>query len=320
MSENAYEPLLSSDETEALLQAMRSGAGAANASAKEVELGSPDQRLRKSLARADEAATLWAAEVRKILRRSLGVSASVRETTADVVPYSVVAQSVAPGSAVCLLTTLDDATCFLVLGPGLTSFVLTRRMGGAAGQQTSGSPDMRDFLSALDRRIVRPFCDEVALGFANAWGANELSLEITEVLGRPLDMPRLGQYEPVLRVPMTVNFGGETSEELSLVITGNAIRAPKVEIKNPQPLTAADKRMAQRLSFAEVELVAVLGHARSTVRNVLSLSIGDVIRLDEAPSAPLVVRVEGQQKMFGVPVVLHGNLAVEVTDVLKGVP
>jgi flagellar motor switch protein FliM len=320
MSENAYEPLLSTDETEALLQAMRSGAGGGS-SAKEVELGSADQRMRKSLAKADDAASGWAAEVRKLLRRSLGVSASVRESSADVVPYSVIAQAVAPGSAVCVLSTLDSATCLLILGPGLANFILTRRMGGASAQQSGTGHDVRDFLSALDRRIVRPFCDEVALAFSAAWGNNEMSLEITEVLSRPVDMPRLGQFEPMLRVPVAVNFGGDASEELSLVLTSNAIRAPKPEIKAAEAVTSADKtRMVARLSFAELELVAVLGHATSTVRKVLSLSVGDVLRLDEAPTTPLQIHVEGQRKMIGVPVVSHGNLAVEITQVLKGAP
>jgi flagellar motor switch protein FliM len=322
MSENAYEPLLSTDETEALLQAMRNGAtGGGGASAKEVELGSPDQRLRKSLSKADDAANLWAAEVRKIFRRMLGTSVSVRENSADVVPYSVIAQAIAPGAAVCVLKTLDNATCFLVLGPVLTSFVLNRRMGGASGQQANPGQDLRDFLSALDRRIVRPFCDEVVLAFASSWGSNEMSLEIVEVLGRPTDLPRLGQFEPVLRVPISVNFGSDVSEELSVVLMGDAIRAPKVDVKAPEPVTSGDKtRMVARLSFAELELVAVLGHAESTVRNVLSLRVGDVIRLNEAPTAPLLVQVEGQKKMIGVPVISHGNLAVEITQVLKGVP
>ena len=78
--------------------------------------------------------------------------------------------------------------------------------------------------------------------------------------------------------------------------------------------------MVARLSFAELELVAVLGKSQSTVRNVLSMVVGDVLRLDEAPTSPLQIFVEGQKKMIGVPVVSHGNIAVEITQVLKGVP
>jgi len=324
MSENGYEPLLSTDETDALLQAMRAGAAAGGSSAKDVELGSTDQRLRLCLGKADEVARDWAAEVRKTLRRMLGVSAMVRESTTDIVPYSVSQQSVAPGAAVCVLRTGDGATCFMVVGAGLTSFVLNRRLGGGAAQQPGSATQnevARDFLSALDRRIIRPFCDEVLTAFSTLWGKHELSISVTEVLARPVDMPRLGQFEPMLRMPLTVHLNAESSEELSILLSGNAIRPPKPEEKNEEPVVASgDKsRMVARLSFAELELVAVLGKSMSTVRKVLSLSVGDVLRLDEAPSSPLQIFVEGQKKMIGAPVVSHGNIAVEITELLKGV-
>jgi len=323
MSENGYEPLLSTDETDALLQAMRAGA-ASSTSAKDVELGSTDQRLRLCLGKADEVARDWAAEVRKILRRMLGVSALVREATTDIVPYSVSQQSVPPGAAVCTLRTGEGATCFLVMGPGLTSFVLNRRMGGGVTQQTSGASqgeDVRDFLSALDRRIVKPFCEEVLTMFTHLWGREEIQLSIVEILARPIDMPRLGQFEPLLRMALNISLNPESQEELSILLSGNAIRAPKPEEKSSEPVVdSGDKsRMVARLSFAELEMIAVLGKAQSTVRNVLSLSVGDVLRLNEAPNTPLQIFVEGQKKMIGVPVVSHGNIAVEVTHVLKGV-
>jgi flagellar motor switch protein FliM len=324
MSENGYEPLLSTDETDALLQAMRAGATGGSASAKDVELGSADQRLRQCLGKADEVARDWAAEVRKVLRRMLGISAMVRESTTDIVPYSVSQQAVAPGAAVCVLRTGEGATCFMVLGPGLTSFVLNRRLGGGAIQQPSTSSqaeDARDFLSALDRRIVRPFCEEVLSAFGTLWGTQELTIAIAEVLARPVDMPRLGQFEPLLSIKLAVALSPESSEELSILLSGNAIRPPKAEQKSEEPaVDSGDKsRMVARLSFAELELVAVLGKSMTTVRNVLSLTVGDVLRLNEAPSSPLQIFVEGQKKMIGAPVVSHGNIAVEITEVLKGV-
>jgi flagellar motor switch protein FliM len=327
MSEGGYEPLLSSDETDALLQAMRNGSPGGGASAKEVELGSADQRLRKSLARADDVARDWAAEVRKIFRRMLGISVSVREQSTDIVPYSVSQQSVPPGACVCVLRSADGALAFLIMGPGLTSFVLNRRLGGSADVQTppSQGEDIRDFLSALDRRIVRPFCEEVLQAMCAIWGPDEVQLSIVEVLGRPVDMPRLGQYEPLLRLPLTVSFGTDTpnNEELTVLFSGNSINVPQVEEKAPEaPVAASGDRalMVARLSHAELELVAVLGRSNSTVRTVLSLSVGDVLRLEEAPSSPLTVFIEGQKKMIGVPVVSHGNIAIEVTQMLKGEP
>jgi flagellar motor switch protein FliM len=327
MSDGGFEPLLSSDETDALLQAMKNGAPMGSSSAKEIELGSADQRLRKSLGRADDVARDWASEVRKIFRRMLGISVSVREQSTDIVPYSVSQQSVPPGACVCVLRAADGSPCFMVIGPGLTSFVINRRLGGSVEVQVppSQGEDVRDFLSSLDRRIVRPFCDEVLQALNAIWGPDQVQLTITEVLGRPVDMPRLGQFQPLLRLPLTVSFGTDTpnNEELTVLFSGNSINVPHVEEKEPEsPQLATGDRalMVARLSHAELELTAVLGHSNSTVRAVLSLAIGDVLRLEEAPSSPLTVFIEGQKKMIGVPVVSHGNIAIEVTQMLKGEP
>lgn len=325
MSEGGYEPLLSSDETDALLQAMRNGAPGGSSSAKEVELGSADQRLRRSLSRADDVAREWAAEVRKIFRRMLGISVSVREVSTDIVPYSVSQQAVPPGACVCVLKAADGSTCFLLMGQGLTSFVLNRRLGGSAhvsSEPTQGD-EMREFLSALDRRIVRPFCEEVLQAMCAIWGPERVQLSIVEVLGRPVDMPRLGQFEPLLRLPLTVSFGRDSNEELTVLFSGNSISTPQAEEPPAEapPVASGDRAlMMARLSFAELELMAVLGHVQTTVRNLLSLNVGDVLRLDEAPSSPLTVFVEGQRKMIGVPVVSHGNIAIEVTQMVRDEP
>lgn len=323
MSDNAYEPLLSTDETEALLQAMRSGGGdGLGASAKEVELGSAEQRLRRSLGKADEVARDWAGEIRKLLRRMLGASASVRESSVDIIPYSVFAQSIPPGAGVCVLKSPEGALGFLMMSPGLTTFVLNRRLGGGLNDKPGATEEVRSFLSAVDRRIVRPFCEEVVGNLISCWGQDEVSVAITEVLARPIDLPRLAQFEPMLRLPLAVSFGLDSNEELSLVLTGTAIKPPKIEEKTPEPVKSnGDRgRMAARLALAELELVVVLGRASTSVRKVLSLNVGDVLRLDEAPTAPLQLFVEGQKKMLGSPVVSHGNIAVEVTELLNGEP
>ena len=74
--------------------------------------------------------------------------------------------------------------------------------------------------------------------------------------------------------------------------------------------------MAARLAFAEIELVAVLGTRRSFVGEVLAMDVGQVLRLDSVPGQPLSLQVEGVTKLRGMPVIHHGNLAVEIHQTL----
>lgn len=323
MSEETAEPLLSSDETEALLAAMRNGAANAQ-SAKELELGSTDQRLRQSLERADVVGKDFALEMRKLLRRVTGVSHAVREGTADVVPFNVFASSTPQGAGIGTLKLAGKLVGFLVLGPRTTVRVLSRRLGGAVPAADAPEEEPRLLLSPVDRRVARPFLNESVELFNAFWGTEDLVLELGDVLARAADLPKLAQFEPLLRLPMAVGMAPDQTEEMCVVLTSAAVpsvtAAPPLEPAAP-PVSNEDRaRLAARLAHAEVEVVAVLGHARSTVRDVLRLNVGDVIRLDEPPDAPIRVSVEGRQKLLGLPVVRHGNLAIEVIQVLKGAP
>lgn len=323
MIEETAEPLLSSDETEALLAAMRNGA-ANTQSAKELELGSTDQRLRQSLERADAVGKDFALEMRKMLRRVTGVSHMAREGSADVVPFNVFASSTVQGTAIGTLKLAGKVVGFVVLGPRVTVRVLSRRLGGAVPAADAPEEEPRLFLSPVDRRVARPFLTETVELFNAFWGGQDLALELGDVLARAADLPKLAQFEPLLRLPMQIGITPDQSEEMCVVLTSAAVpsvgSAPALEPVAP-PISNEDRaRLAARLAQAEVEVVAVLGHARSTVRDVLRLSVGDVIRLDEPPDAPIRVSVEGRQKLFGLPVVRHGNLAIEVIRVLKGAP
>jgi flagellar motor switch protein FliM len=324
VTDEGAEPLLSSDETEALLAAMRNGAANAQTT-KELALGSTDQRLRESLEHADAVGKDFALELRKMLRRVAGVPHPVREGAADVVPYNVLASSTAAGMAIATLKLAGAVVGVMVLGPRMTVRVLSRRLGAGVPAVDAPEEEARAQLSPVDRRIARPFLNETLDLFNHFWSKGELAIELGDVLCKPSDLPRLPQFEAMLRLPLSIGLSGDSSEEMWFAVTSAALPSvPKVaaleENLEPPAPTEDRARLAARLSHAEVEVVAVLGHARSTVREILRLNVGDVIRLNEPPETPVKVSVEGRQKMIGLPVVRHGNLAIEVIEVVKGNP
>jgi flagellar motor switch protein FliM len=64
-----------------------------------------------------------------------------------------------------------------------------------------------------------------------------------------------------------------------------------------------------------VDLVAELGRADLTLGRLLELSVGDVVRLDQASEKAISVSVDDVPKYRGEITVAHGNLAVELTDI-----
>jgi flagellar motor switch protein FliM len=321
MTDPAFEPLLSSDETEALLHAMRNNS-ANTQGAREVDLGSPDSLLRAAQTHAEAIMREFASETRNILRRLMGSSQIVKEGNVDITPFNVFAASVVPGSAIAVLGGEDGVAGLLVVGAELTHRVLKKKLGAPEPAADAPTEPPRTFLSAVDRRIMRPFIEEALSAFTKAWGPS-LTLTIMELPSRASELPRVPQFESLLRIPAVVQLSLDATDELGFFMTAKAARLPKAPETAKKEVTASAgdrRRMAAQLSHAEVEVVAVLGRSQSSIREVLALEVGDVIRLREAPETPIVVTVEGARKFIGTPVVHHGNIGIEVQNVLGGHP
>ena len=93
------DPLLSDEETSALLDAMRDDEGGAS-TARTTELGSPDHAIRESLGRADAAAELLAEAVRNQLLVQTARGSDVQALPAEVVPRDVFRSALDPHAVV----------------------------------------------------------------------------------------------------------------------------------------------------------------------------------------------------------------------------
>jgi flagellar motor switch/type III secretory pathway protein FliN len=73
-----------------------------------------------------------------------------------------------------------------------------------------------------------------------------------------------------------------------------------------------DPRMHQVVQDVTVDVVAELGRVSMGLRSVLSLEVGQVLRLSTAVDDAVRVDVGGLKKFTGVPVVSRGQLAIEI--------
>jgi len=77
------------------------------------------------------------------------------------------------------------------------------------------------------------------------------------------------------------------------------------------------RRIVHQLQSLEVEMSAEFGSAEINVRSLLSLQVGDIIRLDQDCDNPLMVRVEGVPKFTGFARVMKQKKAVEIVTRLQ---
>ena len=76
-------------------------------------------------------------------------------------------------------------------------------------------------------------------------------------------------------------------------------------------------RLRGELMQIEVEMVAELGQAQMTPRDLLGLHEGDVVMLGKDVSDPLYINIAGNAKFRGYSGISRGMKAIQITDVLK---
>lgn len=312
------EPLLSQEETDALLEAMQRGDD--EVPVEGLDLTSPERRIRTALPVADGAGDQVAALLRRLMLRHAGAPATADASPAEINPYSVVIGGVRPGSAVARLR-IGESFGFVTIGPLLVSFLLERQLGAPLRiEDDADDLAARDALTDVDKRVLKPILREFAEGLSQAWCGDEGVIQLQALETSVHDLPQLSEYEPVLRLAARVEPKVAPGDEVQIVFASSAVTIAfgrEEPDEMPAPSRSERARLRSRVDATDVEVAAILGHCTSRVREVLSLAAGDVLRLESIPGDPCTLIANGVAVLEGKPVVLHGNLAIEVVQTLS---
>ena len=316
MSFEPQEPLLSDEETLALLAVVREAGPVEPVEAQGIDLASQDRRMAAAQAHAERVEPGFHIELKKMLRRVSGAVPQVRRVPADIATLDEVAGTVPLGAGLAVLETREGSLALLVISPALALTIIDRRLGAPLDVDDAGS---RGALSPLDRAVLRSFIESAVRAFGLAWCGQEDAFRVRDLVG-VLDADDLGsRFESVLRTRAYITLGKSLESDVLFALSSGAVRdtlPTERQVVVVVPTSDHRQRIATRLTQAEVDVIAYLGSVPSTVRAVLALAVGDVIRLEHVPENPLDVRVGGITKMRGMPVVEHGNLAVRVVETL----
>lgn len=290
-------PLLSAEESAALFDAIRSGAVEAHAT-RPASLGSADEPMRRAQRRLDDLAPLAANDLREALLRAGTVPESIEPGPCEVQPLEAFMKSLPPAAAIWTVRSEGEAVARVVLEPNLVAALLERRLGAA--DALVGARPIERAPSPLELRVLEPLARSAAEKIVAPFVPGPL------VFGPPGRPSELGSpLSPCATVTLTLTPRRGSPAEIRVALfassLGHVSCTPKV-----------GARIGDVLSDVEVEVVAVLGRATSTVRALLALERGSVLRLDGAPDRPIEVRVDGVPVLRGMPVVKDGNLAIEV--------
>ena len=73
-------------------------------------------------------------------------------------------------------------------------------------------------------------------------------------------------------------------------------------------------QLALLMKDTTVHLVAELGRTTHTIGQILGFEKGDVVKINTGPQDAVILNVEGVPKYQGMPGVVKGNRAVQVTE------
>jgi flagellar motor switch protein FliM len=211
----------------------------------------------------------------------------------------------------------------LTLGPEALSVMLEGALGGSEKNASSGiGADLTLAQAALVGKLARRLAEDFAEAVKSEVG---IALRATSARSIPAGDERDAAFADGLRAECAFEgIVGDARIAIAMGAGGGASAPPQPRAPGAEALESASKeqgdegeessdpRMAEAMQEVPVEVVAELGRVRLGLRRVLSLEVGQVLRLATAVDDPVIVRVAGVEKFRGAPVISRGQLSVEI--------
>ncbi len=204
----------------------------------------------------------------------------------------------------------------------IISYEIISRLFGGTGQDSDSYKQFTEIELSILERMVRnmlKIMDE-------AW---EKVIKLTTHLERIETSSQFAQIvegnEPIAIVTMNVKIG-DVSDTINLCIPHIAVqpiskklamRKWYAEGSDGENLVPNTDKINRQLANTYLTLHSVFAETKANVREILSLQVGDVIRIDHRVDEPITVKIEHIPKIKGI-IGTHGSrYAVKITEILR---
>lgn len=210
-----------------------------------------------------------------------------------------------------------EGSMVLELNPGIIFPTVDRMLGGTCDETVIPDRPMTDIENRLAARIVTPLLSLLKEMWSNI---KSIDFDILDVQSNPQLLQVTPPHDPVVLVSFQITMG-EASGLMNLCIPFSTIE-PIMSKFTTQNWFAASKKIdheasqtqiTHSLSDAELDVVVDLAETQISVRELLDLAVGDVLKTDHRTDAEALVYVEGRPKFKGKLGRFRRNKAVLVT-------
>jgi len=214
-------------------------------------------------------------------------------------------------------------SAILEIDPAITFSIIDRLFGGQ-GEGTKYSRDLTD----IEQSVMEGIIVRVLGNMREAWST---VIDLRPRLGQIETNPQFAQIVPPTEMVVLVTLEtkvGDVEGMMNFCIPYLTIE-PIISKLSAQYWYSSVRRGAttenlnilrERLSTIDVTLVAEIGSINLTVRDVLALRRGDVIRLyNVRVGDPMTLLIGNKRKFLCSPGVVGNKLAVQVTEQLEDI-
>ncbi|KEI16212.1 flagellar motor switch protein FliM [Clostridium haemolyticum] len=186
-----------------------------------------------------------------------------------------------------------------------------------------GQYKTREFTD-IDKNIIKQINKGLITNLKLAWeDVIQVEPEIEGLETNPALNQTLAPNEPVALITFSVDMGGNGTF-INICIPYLSIEKvlDKLVVQywfrenDTDTLEQSKEKLRRRMNVVELPMKAVLGSTKLTVGEFLTLSVGDVVTLDDLTSSPVKMMVGSQPYLLAKPGIIGKNRGVQILDII----
>ncbi len=249
---------------------------------------------------------------------------SISVTSVDQLFYSEYILSVSNPSCLYVFDIVGtDGSGILEISPQLALVLVERLLGGSGDTQPKPRP-----ITPIEQAVIRGVIEHSLFDLQNAWlSIAELSFKYQR-LEMEADFVQIApSSEIVIVVSFDVNIGLHTYlmnlcfptfalEEVLTKLTRQQVTVGTVKMTT-EKVRENIESIKKHLSKTYLTVTAELGKTSISVKELLELKVGDIIRLKNKITDEIIITIAGKKKLAGRPGTVDGKKAVKILRPLR---
>ena len=208
----------------------------------------------------------------------------------------------------------------LILDPKLVFSFVDIFLGGTG--RTNFRIEGRDF-TQIESKLIRKVVNIISMELEKAWNlVHPLSFQYVRSEGNP----QFASIVPPTELVLTISFDLEVDQVtgfITLCIPYFSLEPIKDKLYSGHQTERMEldqnwiARLAEGLTFSEVEVVVEFAKTAVTSQKLLELKAGDILPLGKEVSEPLTARIQGIPKFLGKAGVYGSSKAFQIEGTIK---